>query len=256
MKFRELDARMRVFETAHDHCALPGLYLVARLDGRNFTRLTREDLGLVAPFDEGFRDRMVETMEHLVRCGIEVVYAYTQSDEISLLLEPATEAFGRKLRKLVSVLAGEASGKLSVLLDRPVCFDGRISQLPRAQDVVDYFRWRNEDAARNALQSHCYWLLRGEGRSAAEATDDLAGMSVADRNELLFARGVNFDRLPSWEKRGTAVYWENYERKGLNPVRGVEETAQRRRLKRDFELPMKDEYSEFVRGFVRAARAS
>ena len=42
MKFDELDQKMRVFETAHDHCALPGLFLVARIDGRCFTRLTKE----------------------------------------------------------------------------------------------------------------------------------------------------------------------------------------------------------------------
>jgi tRNA(His) 5'-end guanylyltransferase len=42
MKFDELDRRMRVFETAHDLCVLPGLRMVARLDGRNFTRLTKE----------------------------------------------------------------------------------------------------------------------------------------------------------------------------------------------------------------------
>ncbi len=39
MNFDELDRRLRVFETAHDHCALPGLYLVARLDGRGFGQL-------------------------------------------------------------------------------------------------------------------------------------------------------------------------------------------------------------------------
>ena len=42
MKFDDLDGRMRVFETAHDLCVLPGLYMVARLDGRSFTRLTKE----------------------------------------------------------------------------------------------------------------------------------------------------------------------------------------------------------------------
>jgi len=31
-----------VFETAHDLCVLPGLHMVARLDGRGFTRLTKE----------------------------------------------------------------------------------------------------------------------------------------------------------------------------------------------------------------------
>ena len=52
MNFDELDRRLRVFETAHDHCALPGLYLVARLDGRGFTHLTRERRHFAAPFDE------------------------------------------------------------------------------------------------------------------------------------------------------------------------------------------------------------
>jgi tRNA(His) 5'-end guanylyltransferase len=38
MKFRDLDARMRVFETAQDLCVLPELFIVVRLDGRGFTR--------------------------------------------------------------------------------------------------------------------------------------------------------------------------------------------------------------------------
>ena len=33
MKFEELDRRMRVYETAHDHCVLPGMHMVARIDG-------------------------------------------------------------------------------------------------------------------------------------------------------------------------------------------------------------------------------
>ena len=42
MKFDDLDAKMRQFETAQDFYVLPGLFLVARLDGRGFTRLTKE----------------------------------------------------------------------------------------------------------------------------------------------------------------------------------------------------------------------
>ena len=34
-------------------------------------------------------------------------------------------------------------------------FDCRISQLPSLDLVVDYFRWRGEDARRNALNAHC-----------------------------------------------------------------------------------------------------
>ena len=142
MKFDDLDARLRVFETAHDHCALPGLYLVARLDGRGFTRLTKEVHPFEAPFDERMRDYMTATTQHLLECGFRMVYGYTQSDEISLLLHPDEDSFGRKLRKYTSVLAGEASAKFSLLLGGIGVFNCRISQLPRSQDVVDYFRWR------------------------------------------------------------------------------------------------------------------
>lgn len=114
MKFDDLDKKMRVYETAHDHCALPDLYLVARIDGRGFTRLTKEVHKFDAPYDERFRDLMVDTVEHLMTCGFNVVFGYTQSDEISLLFDPRENAFGRKLRKFNSVLAGEASAKFSV----------------------------------------------------------------------------------------------------------------------------------------------
>ena len=52
MKFDELDEKMRVFETANDLVVLPGIYMVARLDGRSFTRLTKEVHQFEAPFDD------------------------------------------------------------------------------------------------------------------------------------------------------------------------------------------------------------
>lgn len=35
MLFDELDAKLRVFETAADTCVLPEVYTVARIDGRS-----------------------------------------------------------------------------------------------------------------------------------------------------------------------------------------------------------------------------
>lgn len=52
MEFDELDRQMRVFETAHDYCVLPEIYMVARLDGRSFTQLTKEVHQLNAPYDD------------------------------------------------------------------------------------------------------------------------------------------------------------------------------------------------------------
>ena len=51
-----------------------------------------------------------------------------------------------------------------------------ISQLPTVDLVVDYFRWRSEDAHRNALNSHCYWMLRKGGLDAQQATKQVKGL--------------------------------------------------------------------------------
>ncbi|MBD2207676.1 guanylyltransferase [Calothrix sp. FACHB-1219] len=246
MKFDELDSRMRIFETAHDHCVLPGIYIVARLDGRGFTRLTKEVHQFEAPFDIRFRDLMLETVEHLMNCGIDITYGYTQSDEISLLFAYNENTFGRKLRKLNSVLASEASAKFSLMLGSLGCFDCRISQLPNSTEVVNYFRWRSEDAHRNALNAHCYWCLRKEGKNATQATSMMKGLSVAEKNELLFQHGINFNQIPNWHKRGIGLYWETYEKQGFNPLKSEIVPATRRRLKRDLDLKMKDEYSQFI----------
>ncbi|WP_324679344.1 tRNA(His) guanylyltransferase Thg1 family protein [Hymenobacter sp. GOD-10R] len=246
MKFDELDTRMRVFETAHDHCVLPGLYLVARLDGRGFTRLTKEVHPFEAPFDERMRELMTSTVTHLLGCGFRISYGYTQSDEISLLLHPEENTFGRKLRKYNSVLAGEASAAFSLKLGAVGVFDCRISQLPREQDVVDYFRWRQEDAGRNALNAHCYWALRKQGQSVAEATGQVLGIGTAAKHDLLFAHGINYNSVPAWQKRGVGLYWETYDKPGFNPLTQETVHTVRRRLKTDLELPLGEAYASFI----------
>lgn len=250
MKFNDLDLKMRIYETASDTTIIPNVYIVARIDGRSFTRLTKEVHKFDAPYDIRFRDMMVETVQHLMDCGFRITYGYTQSDEISLLFDFNEETFQRKERKLNSVLAGEASAKFSLLLGDTGAFDCRICQLPSKTLVVDYFRWRNEDAHRNALNSHCYWELRNEGLTPQDASSKLSGVSVADKNELLFKKGINFNELPTWQKRGIGVRWEEYEKDAINPKTGKDVKAKRRHLQPNFELPMKDEYSDYIESFL------
>ena len=246
MKFDDFDQHMRVFETAHDHKVLPGIWIVARLDGRNFTRLTKITHQFKTPFDEQFRDYMLQAVQHLMRCGFSIIYGYTQSDEISLLFHPTETTFSRKIRKYNSVLAAEASAKFSLLLGSIGCFDCRIAQLPQTRYVLDYFRWRSEDAHRNALNAHCYWLLRQQGLSEQAATQQLQGRSVAAKNELLFQHQINFNDLPAWQKRGSAVYWKTYTKKGWNPKDEVETITQRRQLTIDLNLPHGAAYTDFL----------
>ena len=250
MKFNELDKKMRIFETANDQLVLPEIYIVARIDGRSFTRLTKEIHHFESPYDVQFRDYMIETVKHLMDCGFKTVYGYTQSDEISILLDRDDNTFQRKERKLNSVLAGEASAKFSLLLGDVAAFDCRLCQLPNARLVVDYFRWRSEDAHRNALNSHCYWTLRKEGQSANEAAKQLLGLSVAKKNELLFEKGVNFNDLPSWQKRGVGVYWEDYTKEAVNRKTGSAVEALRQRLTVNNNLPMKEGYSDFIQSLL------
>ena len=52
MTFNDLDAKMRVYEQSLDQIIPPENYLLARIDGRSFTRLTKEICQFEAPFDE------------------------------------------------------------------------------------------------------------------------------------------------------------------------------------------------------------
>ena len=126
MNFTELDKKMRKYEQSLDQVLLPELYMVARLDGRSFTKLTKETCKFDAPFDTRFRDIMVNTAKSLMDCGFRVIYAYTESDEISLLFAPEEDAFGRRVRKYNSTLAGEASASLSMQLGIKATMDCRM----------------------------------------------------------------------------------------------------------------------------------
>ncbi len=246
MKFDDLDKKLRVYETIHDVCVAPESYVVARIDGRSFTRLTKETHTFKAPFDEVFRDYMVETTKHLMSCGFKVIFGFTESDEISLLFDFNENAFSRKHRKYNSILAGEASAKFTSLLGDIAAFDCRLSVLPNKGLVVDYFRWRNEDAHRNALNAHCYWQLRQDKNSKTEATKKLEKLSTKEKNELLFKYGFNFNDFPNWQKRGIGLYWESVEKEGFNPKSKQKVSSFRQQLKTEYELPMKDKYDAFI----------
>ena len=250
MKFDDLDTKMRRYEQSIDQCVLSDMYLVARLDGRSFSRLTKEICDFEAPFDVRFRDMMVNTVKALMDCGFRVVYGFTESDEISLLFHTDENTFGRKVRKFNSILAGTASATFSLQLGQVATLDCRLVPLPNIDRVKDYFLWRQEDAHRNALNSHCYWLLRKEGMSVNDATEMLEGKSVAFKNELLFSRGINFDKLPSWQKRGIGVFWDDAEKIGYNPKTNQETKTIRKVLSVNYELPLVEEYAKYVASFL------
>jgi hypothetical protein len=53
-----------------------------------------------------------------------------------------------------------------------------------------------------------------------------------------------------WQKRGTGIYWEDYQKEAANKLTGEKVLATRRRIKVDYELPMRDEFSAFIKKFL------
>lgn len=249
----DFEARMRALEYFHTLKLVPGTWTVLRVDGRGFSRFTQGRFE--KPFDERLSTLMAQTSQALLE-EFQGIYAYTESDEISVLFPPTWALFDRELEKLVSLSAGAASATFSLACGERATFDSRVWVGVTEQDVIDYFRWRQADAARCALNGWAYWTLRQEGASVTQATAALEGQSTAFKNELLYQRGVNFNEVPAWQRRGVGLYWETYQKEGFNPVTQQPVMAQRRRVKVDRDLPMKDEYGAFLRGLLVQARRS
>jgi len=94
------DQRMRALECFHDLRLLPGAWVVVRVDGRGFSRFTAPRFD--KPFDTALHKLMVQTARVLLD-ALQGCYAYTESDEISVLCPPEWELFDRKLEKMVSL---------------------------------------------------------------------------------------------------------------------------------------------------------
>lgn len=241
------EKQMRSLEYFHSLRLLPGAWVVVRLDGRGFSRFTES--GYEKPFDEKFHQLMVETAKAILS-EMQGIYAYTESDEISVLFPNDWDLFDRSLEKIVSISASIATATFTHAAQTVVNFDSRVWLGANKSQVIDYFQWRQADATRCALNGWCYWTLRKAGQSVSAATSALENKSVAFKNELLFQHGINFNNLPTWQRRGVGLYWEDYEKPGYNPIENKPVVAIRRRIKVDEELPMKEAYGEFISGFL------
>lgn len=249
MKFKAFDTIMREYEEALDQKIPTGIWPVVRLDGRSFTKLV-EKLNLERPFDEIFRDAMITATKDVMGSGFQAIYAYIESDEISILFSKKDHTFNRKIRKWLSALAGEASASFTHAIGSPGAFDARICLFPSMEIIFDYFRWRQSDCRRNSLICYCYWLLRQSGDSGKVAGKKLEHMSLEEKILLLRSYGLNYKEIPNWQRNGIAIKWKEIEKEGYNPKRKEKVIVKRRVLSSDFELPIGDSYQTFVEKLI------
>ena len=151
---------------------------------------------------------MLTTMKQLVQ-DTHATIGYVQSDEISLVWLPtdhATGWFDGKVFKMTSVLAGLATASFcqslfnffrddtaANLLAKLPHFDARVIFMPSETEAANMLLWRNLDATKNAVSmaAHHYYSHR-----------ELQGKTGAEKQELLFQKGVNFNDYPPFFKRG------------------------------------------------------
>ena len=76
-------------------------------------------------------------------------------------------------------------------------------------------------------------------------------ISIGEKNELLFSMGVNYNDLPSWQKRGVGMFFKDVERRGFNPITKETVPCIRRELYLEEELPLGEAYSDFIKGIIR-----
>lgn len=181
MFFKDIESQYKI-------TASKKAYTILRLDGKSFSKYTK---GLVKPFDPQLISDFNEVVKYLCENMENVRFAYTQSDEISVLMTDFESAnreawFGNSLQKIVSISASLATYKMNALRPggKAAIFDSRVLSLKSKADAMRYFIWRQKDCARNAVQMVAYQNF---------STKQLDGVSTEHQKALLLNNGINFD---------------------------------------------------------------
>lgn len=217
--------------------------IVMRLDGRSFHSLAR-DLKLEKPYDENFYRVISQVCRDLFE-EFSPIFIYTFSDEISLLFDRVP--FDGRIEKLNSVIAGFTSSSFvmhyGVDFKKPPSFDSRIIPISD-EDILDYFKWRQDESWRNCVNSHGISYLKSK-YSNNEANDRIKGMGISDVHELLFQNGINLNDVETYKKRGIGIYRQNKKIVGFNKKENKDQVSYRSRIYIDWEIPKFSE--EFFR---------
>lgn len=268
MSYDTLDDRMKnAYENRYRMYLPDRIPVIIRLDGKAFHSFTR---GLKKPFDALFIKTMQDTMEYLCSNIQGCKFGYVESDEISLCLwnwsrNESDAWFGNNLQKMVSISASMAGVAFNRYWNKNVAeylsayesdvteeedkyrtiiknkaemlmpvFDSRAFIIP-AEEVHNYFVWRQNDCMRNSIQGLAQSLY-SEREINRINTSKL-------QNKMFSEKGVNWNDYSVVERRGTCIYKVPTKVIGLNG-----EVVIRNKWTLDTNMPIlsKPESREFV----------
>jgi tRNA(His) guanylyltransferase len=204
---------------------LPNTYLVVRIDGHGFHKFA-DAHAFTKP-----NDLSALTLMNTAACAVldmfpEIRLAYGDSDEYSFLFPRHFDRFERRESKLISTCASLFTAAYifrwsehfpDKKMKYAPSFDARAVLYPTAQNVRDYFSWRQADCHINNLYNTTFWaLIQSESKSGApklsnaQAQERLKGTFAKDKNEILFAEyGINYNNEPAICRKGTILLFEH-----------------------------------------------
>ena len=228
-----LGDRMKTYENVSRTYLPRRLPVIIRIDGRAFHTFTK---GFQRPFDPVLANAMHDTAAALCKEISGAKLAYTQSDEISILITnndtiDTQPWFNNNLQKLVSLSAAIATLSFNNAFDKhygewmvnstleeldtyntayqraadSATFDSRAFVVP-PDEVCNYFIWRQQDAVRNSIQM---------AAQAVYSHKQLDHKNQAEMQEMLFQKGINWNDYAVWQKRGICVVKTVYETTGF-----------------------------------------
>lgn len=198
--FDKLGEEQKMFEKMTLDKFMPGIPIIARLDGKAFHTFTK---GLNRPFDVRMQTCMKNTMVTLCekfQCDL----GYSQSDEITLVwynTEQNRMIYDGRSEKFLSLLAATASvqfykGVIELIPEKasetPV-FDCRVFQITNPQKVFENILWRWLDARKNSVS-----MLA----SSVFSVKELLHKSSKERKEMLKERGIDWNEISKDSQSG------------------------------------------------------
>lgn len=147
--------------------------------------------------------------------------AFGQSDEFSFVLPKSCTLWKRRSSKLMSSFSSFFAASFVFLwpkffpdspLQEAPAFDARCICFPSDTILRDYLSWRQADTHINHLLNCCFWaLVEKKGFSPADAQTKINGTSSAEKNEILFGVGLNYNDQPAQHRKGSFLYWSKEE---------------------------------------------
>ena len=207
-----LGNRMKGYEATSKTKLLRHTPTIIRLDGKAFHTWTKHLKDIDKSLkDDPFSDVMFHSMGLTTLWLMEniqnAVFAYTQSDEISILLNDwkrltTDQWYDGGVQKIASVSASMATAFFNEAYhilpyasktSPPAFFDARVFNLPK-EEVVNYFVWRQQDATRNSIN------MLGQFHFSHKQLHKKSNSDVQDM--LMLHKHVNWNDLDVWKRRG------------------------------------------------------